>query len=412
MFFHVRRGFGRIRTDKHPGGFFVHYSEVQDSAQILVPRELVSFRLAQGPKGPFATKVKRLGLRLRGVLHHGRRGEWLVCDDDGQVYGLDFGDLLAGEGTFGQLRAGWQVQFSPLFEQGKSMAKEVVVCDTRPLLAQMARIDLWPEKLQALVALARPEPWAAGPSAKPWPLLENYLFETFRLLHQLGGLQFPARSRDLALWNTGLLTEQGEEIVCRMEAIQSPAAPRGYLASPAWRLSGFFPLSDRRLPQVPVAPPLALPLLLRGHESGAFFPETFFLQTALEADWQHLMERRERLPRAWQSLPEEQLLPTLQEALRRTLQRWQRQPSLAVPQYYENDFQWLLPLEAGPGSMPEAAWVLGKTGQQGRISTVLPLEWAYQNARLLGVQDDTWLGRAWQPAADHLTSRLQALIQP
>ncbi|MCL4166145.1 UNVERIFIED_CONTAM: hypothetical protein GTU68_008304, partial [Idotea baltica] len=56
-FFNVERGFGKILTQGHPEGIFVHYTDVLGEAKILVENELVEFWVTDTEKGPKAQEV-------------------------------------------------------------------------------------------------------------------------------------------------------------------------------------------------------------------------------------------------------------------------------------------------------------------------------------------------------------------
>lgn len=388
LFFHVRRGFGRIRTDSNPDGVFVHFSAVEEAAQILIPKELVRFRIAEAGKGPVASNVRRISRRAQGVVSSVHSGNGIIRSDTGEDFSFSHKDLLADTATFNRVISGWKVQFSPLEEEGKSLAKEIVICDTRSPFLQLTKIDKWKNRLRMLASIAEPEAWSETGSPGSYSILENYVLETFRILHREGGVSIIPKKggQKIGLWNTGLLTPHGEEIIARMDSLSQPPKEDGYLSPAIWKLTGFFPLSDRRIPTLEAKPPIALEFVpyhsLIPNPSANLIP-----------DLDHLMKRNQRLPGFWSQLPRSEQIQRLQGALHKLGLMLKRNPRLAIPQWYEETVQYLVPLDLGDGQGPIGALVLEQQDLQLRVQTVLQLEWAYQNARLLGPMHDNWLSR-------------------
>ena len=392
LFFHVRRGFGRVKTESHPGGVFVHFSEVKERAQILIPNELVWVSVNRGPKGLFCSRVRRISSRHIGVIHRSQPGVAWIKGEDHHLYRFDPTDILS-DNAYSRVEPGWRVQFSPIEEGENLEAKEIVVCDTRSPLAQLVKLDQWADRLYGLARLARPEPWDEAASHKAHGVLENYLFESFRILHHESGIEYlpDAAHPSVAIWNTGLLTPHGEEIIARMDAL--PASPRhkGYLAPASWRLSGFFPSSDRRLPSHSRNLPLATDFI----PFQKLVPDP---RLPIVPDLDHLMERYWRFPQDWSALSAQEKIQRLQGALHQAGQLLRRQARLAIPQWYEEKVQYLVPLQTGLDEEPVAAFVLEEDHDCLRVQTILPLAWAYQNARLLGPQEGNWLA-SWRKKA-------------
>ena len=57
--FNEAKGFGFITPDSGGKDLFAHFSEIQDSGfKTLQESQRVSFEVANGPKGPQATKIR------------------------------------------------------------------------------------------------------------------------------------------------------------------------------------------------------------------------------------------------------------------------------------------------------------------------------------------------------------------
>ncbi|MEL6732682.1 MAG: DUF3825 domain-containing protein, partial [Bacteroidota bacterium] len=65
-------------------------------------------------------------------------------------------------------------------------------------------------------------------------------------------------------------------------------------------------------------------------------------------------------------------------------------------QYYRGKVQLLLPLCLVDPKVPDLALVVSWEHEVYRANTVLGLDWAYQNARLMAPLEDGWLWRAVQ----------------
>ncbi len=387
-FFHVRRGFGRIRTEQYPTGVFAHFSEVKDRAQILIPHEMVHLEVHHSTRGPIAKQISRISPRQVGVVQSASPGEARILGSDGKVYRFRLEDLLVDSNRHSRVARGWQVQFSPFHEDTGLWAVEIVICDTRSVLEQEVKLDAWEVRLQQLTQLALPEPWSDPSTESRFSVLENYLFESFRLLQRENAISYFPDSEhpEVALWNTGLLTSHDEDILVRMEAMPRTTKYKGYLAPAKWRLSGFFPQSDRRIPAQAKELPLATDFLQGRH---ALPP----CARSWTPDLEHLLQRGARLPEDFVKLSHKEQLQRLQGALHHLQKALRRNPRLAIPQWYEDSIQYLLPLSFEDGRGPVAALVLEPQENHYRVQTILQLSWAYQNARLLGPQQDHWLAR-------------------
>ncbi|RMG71506.1 MAG: DUF3825 domain-containing protein [Bacteroidetes bacterium] len=379
-YFDIRRGFGRIRTDRIPEGVFVHYSDVAEPARILLPNELVHFELGQSPKGPKARKVRRVSPRLCGELSRleGDRGYIRRPKEDSEWF-FRSEDLLGND----RLKTGDRVEFSPLAPD-RQQAAEVVLSDNRPPLDRFAYLG-GPRNWARLAGLAQPEPWAFAAADTDLPFLRSYLRHTFARLEAEGKVLLvnppgrPAR----AIFNTGLLTTEAEEIYAFLTP--NPRQMPGYLPSPPWRLHHYGPENDAWTADLPHRPALA-----------AFATEpadlVFDSRCPLLPDFDHILkERLHRFPVSFQRLAPPEQTRSLNVALQEAIREVNRDYRQAVPQYYQGRIQLLLPLALRQQKIPDLALVLAKEGAAYRPQTVLPLAWAYQNARLLTRPDATWL---------------------
>ena len=280
--------------------------------------------------------------------------------------------------------------------------------------------------LEYLAQIALPERWHFGnkPNPKnPYPILDNYLTYTFYKL-QRDGLVMESKSPEgtWAAWNTGLVDKLYDPMFALFRSSDHPGSP--------WRFFDFCVPgkrdAGRRLTSV--FDPLP--------DAARYFDSSFamVLDTTrdIHVDYEHVIfdgVARDRFPYAflehhvpkgfeWRRYTDLEpadrraLLESLSRAIEDDVQctrsikrrledakllaekrtRWNFKT--AIPQYYPrfNTMSLLLPLAIVDDEVVDIALVVTKNpsgSYQGR--TVLPLDWAYQNARLVCRPDSDWL---------------------
>lgn len=81
-------------------------------------------------------------------------------------------------------------------------------------------------------------------------------------------------------------------------------------------------------------------------------------------------------------------------AVQQAIDDVKRKSNIAIPQYREGVYQFLIPLKISEDT-PQLALVLQDRGGYYTGETCLTIEMAYNNARLISTLDDTWLYDAW-----------------
>lgn len=105
---------------------------------------------------------------------------------------------------------------------------------------------------------------------------------------------------------------------------------------------------------------------------------------------EHIVERIERFPPHYRDNPR-RLVNAVDIAISRAEQRVIRNYKTAIPQYNRGRIQLLLPLCLDDPAVADVALVIGKEGAVYKGYTVLTLDMAYNNARLLTRPDREWL---------------------
>lgn len=115
------------------------------------------------------------------------------------------------------------------------------------------------------------------------------------------------------------------------------------------------------------------------------------------SDDKHLFDdRRNRFPESWSKFDNLECSATFQTLLDVTKRRVRRNFRAAVPFYYPGvrKIQMLLPVTFYPGTDQQEirALVVARKGAGYSVETIMPLDWAYKNARLIAKPDrDDWL---------------------
>jgi hypothetical protein len=248
--------------------------------------------------------------------------------------------------------------------------------------------------LEALSNMAEEEKWEFKAGGQFCPVLLSYMRHTFRRLeemHEEGRIPGVRISTDgkFAIFNTGLVTRRLEEDVFAMFE-KNPQPDRQ-----PWKFIEFKEPHDRTLMTKFGAdrPPLA-----------EYFEDPSVLlfdrRCEIVPDYPHIFDNKERFPVSLRDQDERYIQRQLDGAIAQSKLRAYRNNQVAVPQYYRDkggpgSVQLLLPLslEHEASSKVDLAIVLERVpGQLAyRGHTVLSLEMAYKNARLLTRPESGWL---------------------
>lgn len=243
------------------------------------------------------------------------------------------------------------------------------------------------QKLELLAKMAQPEMWTYKRirDVDPYKILRNYIQFTYDRLEEQNKI-ISSADRNLRCMNTGLLTVYNQEIV----AIFSRNSMEG---KQPWFLNGFFKETDKFFTtNFTTIPPLAD---YCNNVNDLIYDNSLELNLRKE----HIIDDNfERFVEAGYSNKE--LISVLLDAAKVTLEKkLKRNFKLALPFCYHNTetgeskIQLLAPLYF-PGAPVRLALVLNKIQSDVKDYyegvTVLPVEWAYMNARLIVKPDEEW----------------------
>lgn len=234
--------------------------------------------------------------------------------------------------------------------------------------------------------LADPEDWDfSDASKKTYSILKNYLEHTFRKVQMEGKISYTVKN-DYACFNTGLVTKNLEPIFALFEAYKKPKVGK---ENPQFCFKAFVKESDIQF----------LKVFPDNHPDIADFfqkPDDLIFNPSCKLIPQidHIIgDNLVRFPAHIQALDENERRRRLEGAIEEVKKRVKTNYKLAVPQFYNNHIQLLLPLNLTPGSPnPDLALAIYKLSPDTYTArTCLTLKMAYNNARLIVKPQSAWL---------------------
>ncbi|MES2062545.1 MAG: DUF3825 domain-containing protein [Bacteroidota bacterium] len=253
-------------------------------------------------------------------------------------------------------------------------------------LFDFAFIPAYEDKIRDLAEnLTDPESWDfSDATTKSYQILKNYLEHTFRKLKGENKICFTANNK-FAAFNTGLVTSNLEEIIAFFEEYKNQKAGH----NTPYFFKGFLKNSDNL---VLTHFSSNLPDIANYFEKpGALI---FNPKCNLIPDIDHIIsDNLTRFPPHLQTAHEDEIRRQLFGAIDDVKKKVRTNYKIAIPQFYDNKIQLLLPLCLTAGSPnPDLALVvhsLNDTTYTAR--TCLTLKMAYNNARLIVKPQSSWL---------------------
>lgn len=368
---------------------FYHISEVSGEAKFLLDGETVTFDLTKSDKGLQAKNIKRGEKREIGIVttFDFKKGTGKIRRNDAKEFFFHYSDIL-GTG-FKRVEIEDPVEFSIGDYQGREVAKRVLRTDTRPKLERFAAVGDFDAHLETLSRLAPdPDNWSyrSIPDQK-YSVLRNYLYYTFERVKEENKIVCAKGEggKEIACFNTGLATPMQEEVIAYLEENRTSPNPQVPLNRvQKWFLVGFFSHSDRRFKHFANLP----------HEANYFDnPRDLVYDTRVRMaiDYEHIMkDNLDRFPGDLQQNPYA-LRGAIEGSVNAAIRRVQRNYKAAIPQFHRGSLQLLLPLCLRTPDRADLALVVERDGEVYRASTVLTLDMAYNNARLIARPDREWL---------------------
>lgn len=248
------------------------------------------------------------------------------------------------------------------------------------LLHDFALVPRLEEKIEELAQLAEPEDWEYQNTSSdhPKPVLRNYLKYTYKRIAEEKKISISA-DEEYACMNTGLITINQEPIYVLFEKnkLDGHNAYWHY-----WTIARKGQWELNRIPSLP--------------EMAHYFDDpsnlVFDPRKELRPNVEHIIEdNKERFPDSLKTMPNFGLQNIVKGAIESAVERAKRNYKTAIPQYYNQNIQLLLPLSLIDPKKADLALVVEKYDTFYRASTCLTLDMAYNNARQLARPDRDWL---------------------
>lgn len=252
----------------------------------------------------------------------------------------------------------------------------------------------WEETLTSLAEMAEVEDWVgSNEPGRPLPILDSFLRYTYGRLVMEDKIAVTADG-EYAAFNTGLLTPHAEEIFGFFQRNQHEGSQR-------WFFVGWVAESNRNILRNFDEPPRMAEYVTSASEL------VYDWRRELKLAYDHILgDNIDRFPAEMIEQPL-RARQALDSAINLTLRRVRRNHKLVVPQWYpklgEAGAQFLMPLDLTGDGAADLALVVSAVGERAyRGHTVLTLDMAYTNARLVARPDSDWLvpSAAAIPAAD------------
>lgn len=223
------------------------------------------------------------------------------------------------------------------------------------------------------------------------PVLRSYINQTCKQLIRQDKVVFGISSYgdEYAFFNTGLVSDLQDEIYAYFQKNRkySEHQPWG-INIPKWEFLEFNTDQSRYYKYFDKPADIA-----------SYFDEAdatklvFDTTLTIRPNWEHLSKRKKRVDSpAVQSMNEQEFRDAIEDSINMAKKRIRRNYKTAIPHFYDNDIQFLIPMcERKNRGIAIAAMVVEKQEQIYVVSTILTLDQAYNNARLLAKPDREWL---------------------
>jgi len=254
------------------------------------------------------------------------------------------------------------------FEEGKKLT-DFAFCGTK---------DDFHAKIKFLANMAEPETWSF--EGRTNSILTKYINAAFKQCYREKKIMY-SDDEEYACFNTGLLTSHGHDIIAWF------ALNLNTDAHEKWFFKGFKDKSDKHFMNMfSFVPELAT-------YTDNFANYYFNPELNIEINSNHILEENwdniKNILKLDKSIVKTLLFGVLEEAKKKIKRNFR----LVVPQFYNEDIMYLLPIEfpIGNNQTEILALAVQKIDNQYRANTIFTLDVAYEKARLLMKPESSWL---------------------
>lgn len=402
------KGYGFISSGDEPNRFF-HISNVGHELNVLLGcrkwRDMpITFDLEQADDSskPLAAINVNLDLSEKCVGYVKVQSE---DEEHDKYFAVDFqtGDtlpfhhsgILKKDDRFVNIEDDAPIVFSVNQDSYKhNIATDVLLIDTRSFIQRYVYFNDYLGSIKILAErFCFDEDWDyVENKTGGYPVLISYLNQTFKRILEQGKLvQGKSKSGKIyAYFNTGLVNSYQEDIYVYLERNPdyNECQPWGIKICPWLFLEFQTEASYYRQ------------YFRRDAEMATYFEEAevrkLIFDTTIKIsmpDWDHLENRRHRVDsEEIREMSSIDFRDAIKDSLDIVKNRIRRNYKTAIPYYYNGDIQFLIPLCARKDrSRALAAMAVQKQEEIYQVKTILTLDQAYNNARLLAKPDREWL---------------------
>lgn len=270
---------------------------------------------------------------------------------------------------------------------------DIVKIDNRNHLERFANFANLKQSLTELKAMAETETWDyIKRPTRGFPVLFSYLNQTCLRLQRQDKIIKGKSSKDkteYAYFNTGLVTPQQDEIFAYF--IKNPK----YVKLSGWGVQN----AEWNFMEFNTEQSVYRRYFTEVPEIATYFSEAevadliFDTRIPIIPDKEHLLKRKLRIEsERIRNLDDEAFIEEIKDAIELAKKRIKRNYKTAIPHFYDNRIQFLLPLCFRSNKAEAvAALVVNKNENIYEAHTILSLDQAYNNARLLAKPDREWL---------------------
>ena len=237
------------------------------------------------------------------------------------------------------------------------------------------------KKIDRLQSIAIQENWGKPTDKTNHPVLYNYIVHYFKKAHADKLIVFSKNEKDekIACFNTGLLTPHYDDIYAYFVVNTSNSNHQ------EWFLADFLQSGSYKLACIEKLPSIA-----------QFFSciDDLYYDTSLELrlNAEHIVDDNyDRFPENLKQFDKTILINLIEGAIKIVTKRIQRNYKTAVPQYFNGQIQFLIPLCLTSTTKPDIAITIYKRENHYYGATCLTMDMAYNNARLLVKPEIDWL---------------------
>lgn len=407
-FYNTTAGFGYIQTSDGSEDVFFHISDAENEIRVLLSNNrsknepVVYSKIPSAKKeGEFQAKNINLDLTKRFIgyinVEEGKFGQelyYVVKYNSDERYFLHYTNVRRDcIDKFISIDDNDPILFTPSSNDKGKIAQDAILIDSRSFIESFAEFSDYNLALEDLAQnICEKEDWDYIDNKQNGiPILRSYMNQTCKRLVYQGKINSNISSygEEYAFFNTGLVDKFQNDIYAYFVKNKrySECQPWGIII-PKWRFLEFATDQSKYYKYFNAQADIA-----------SYFGETetsklvFDTSLTIRPNWEHLETRRHRVNSIEiQKMSEQEFRDAISDSIDMAKKRIKRNYKTAIPQYYNEDIQFLVPLcERKNRGKAIAAMVVQKTEQIYVVSTILTLDQAYNNARLLAKPDREWL---------------------